>query len=774
MSVRTILCVAWLGAAGFAGAMTLVENGQPRAVIITPDQLSPAAKLGAQILRDHIKQISGATLPVKKESDVSEEPTAEQAWVLVGEGKLASRLGLSSKPLGPGGMVLCAKGDVLALFGTDERTLTDRDGTRYAVTTFLEDKLGVRWLWPGELGKVVPRRNTIHVKDFDQKFTPHLVQRKVRDARCNDRLEAGLKNLGFTANDYKSRRAAAERTAAESDGWFGWQKLGGTFAVSGGHAFGDLWKEYGKEHPDWFAMQPNGSRDQSRNGERARLCKSNPDLIAAIAREKIKELNKRPDLQGVSLSPNDGGVNTFCTCPKCEALDAPNGRKVTLWDNTGGARREFEHVSLTDRMVYFWNAIAEQVTKVHPKALFTVDAYSAYCSPPLLRKLHPNLVVRFVNIQYTDETLRQQGLTDWNEWAKAAKKVYFRPNLMLAGRRSGSPLIYVHKFAQDFRYLAHHSMWGTDFDSCVHNWATQGLNYYVVARLHWDPDQNADDIINDYCRTGFGPAAKTVRSYFDKLEAITNQIATNREALNDDMDAAKIEPIGVFTPAVVAELRDLLRQARQQAVNDETMLKRLAFLELGLRWTETEARLHTFFHKDAKLDKAGAKKACDERFAMMRDIFENNVLAVNVAYISWGEDGYLKRLRWRHPTVAPKAKQTVSASSPRQLRTSRKRRGLQFLDPHIAELDAGAMTAESNAAGFALQAGMFLQNGFVFDVVEVGVHNDDAVEGNFDVAAVGNDFLAVPFTERFEVAAFGRHHIVDGTVVLGGPQFLVI
>ena len=631
VNARILFHLLWFSAALPAGALTLVENGQPRAVIITPDQPSPSAKLGAQILRDHIKQISGAELPILRESTVSGEPTDERAWVFVGEGKQTVKLGLSSKSLGPGSMVLHAKGNVLALFGTD-------DGTHYAVVTFLEDKLGVRWLWPGELGKVVPRHDTIRIEDFDLTCTPQLAQRKIRDAHINDRLETGLKNLGFTANDYKRRRAAAEQTTSESGGWFGWQKLGGTFNVSGGHAFGHLWEKYGKEHPDWFAMQPNGSRDQSRNGARARLCKSNPELIAAIAREKIEELNRNPNLGGVSLSPNDGGVNTFCTCPKCEALDAPDARKVKL--------RQFEHVALTDRMVYFWNAIAEQVTKVHPNALFTVDAYSAYRSPPLLRKLHPNLVVRFVQIQYTDETLRQQGLRDWDEWAKAAPKMYFRPNLLLAGRRTGAPLIYVHKFATDFRYLAHHSMWGTDFDSCTHNWATQGLNYYVVARLHWNPDMDVDAIIDDYCRAGFGNAAKSVRHYFNRLETITNEIAANRAALDADIDTAKIEPLGTFTPQALAELRDLLRQAREQAASDAISLKRLAFLERGLRWTETESRVHAFFQQT---DKVAARKACEERFALMRDVFQNDFLAVNVAAISWGEDGYIKRLGWKHP-----------------------------------------------------------------------------------------------------------------------------
>ncbi len=141
-------------------AATLVEKGRGRAVIILPEKPSPVAEAAARVLRDHIRQMSGAELPLRTEDRITGSPTPEQAWVLVGEGKLTNKLGLNNKGLGPGGIVLSAKGPVLALFGTDGRTPSDPHGTRYAVTTFLEDRLGVRYLWPGELGKVVPRRET--------------------------------------------------------------------------------------------------------------------------------------------------------------------------------------------------------------------------------------------------------------------------------------------------------------------------------------------------------------------------------------------------------------------------------------------------------------------------------------------------------------------------------------------------------------------------------------------------------------------------------------
>src|SRR5262249_24075217 len=126
-------------------AATLVEKGQPRAVIILPEEPAPVVQGAARVLRDHIRQMSGAELPIRTEGRMTGSPTRDQAWILVGEGKLTGEMGLNSKGLGAGGMVLSARGQVLALFGTDARTPADPHGTRYAVTTFLEDKLGVRY-----------------------------------------------------------------------------------------------------------------------------------------------------------------------------------------------------------------------------------------------------------------------------------------------------------------------------------------------------------------------------------------------------------------------------------------------------------------------------------------------------------------------------------------------------------------------------------------------------------------------------------------------------
>lgn len=112
-----------------ARAATLVEKGQARAVIIVPAKPSPVVQNAARVFQDHIKQISGAELPIRTEGKITGSPSQEQVWILIGESRLTEKLGLTSKWLGAGGIAQSAKGNVLALFGTDARTPSDPNGT---------------------------------------------------------------------------------------------------------------------------------------------------------------------------------------------------------------------------------------------------------------------------------------------------------------------------------------------------------------------------------------------------------------------------------------------------------------------------------------------------------------------------------------------------------------------------------------------------------------------------------------------------------------------
>ena len=642
-----------------APGLTLARDGRPRAVIVLPDEPSKAARSGAEILGDHLHQICGGQFRILRERELG-KPRLEEGQllfaggsvstsnvVLVGEGKLARMLGATSDELGPGGTLIRTYANALVLLGPDDKTPSDPNGTRYAVTLFLEQALGCRYLWPGEVGKVVPQHRDILIEALDRQFSPLLQQRRIRDGGgFGERRAEGAKRLGVSEAQYRKAYAAAIETKSRDGGWFGWHRLGGSLRLRSGHAFGYMWHEHGKKHPEWFALQPNGSRDQGQAPERPRLCVSNPELIAAIADRKIEEI-RSSGYRSVSIGPNDGGRSTFCTCAECEKLDAPEGRKINLVDFSPGAnRRQIEHVSLTDRYIHFWNRIAERVTKVHPDVWLTADAYSVYSAPPVRRKLHPNIAIRYVGISYTDEEKRLRGVADWNAWSRAATKVYFRPNLLLAARRQGIPAIYVHKFAEDFGAMAHRSMIGTDFDSCIHHWSTQGLNYYVCAKLHWNPDLAIDAVIDDYCRAGFGPGAPHVKQYLLRLESVTDSIATE-----------KLPVTMPYTPHLIAELRGHLERAAEATRDEPDAHKRVAFLRTGLDYTDGYAAIFRLGreHRDSgsRLTpewRQRFQEVLDLNWMVSRDVFENDHLAVNVLCVAWGSWSYFGRFGWKGPS----------------------------------------------------------------------------------------------------------------------------
>jgi hypothetical protein len=243
-------------------------------------------------------------------------------------------------------------------------------------------------------------------------------------------------------------------------------------------------------------------------------------------------------------------------------------------------------------------------------------------------------------------------LADWDAWGKAASKIYFRSNLLLAGRRQGTPVVYVHKLAEDFAKLAPNRMIGTDLDSCMNHWATQGLNYYVMSKLLWNPDLNIDDLLDDYCRSGFGAGADAVKRYYLEIEQLTNQIA-----------ASKLDVTEPFTSEALTRLRGFLDDADAATQNDAESNRRVAFLRVGLDYTDAYSAV---FRLMREWDAAGGGRltpeakenfriALDRNWVASRDIFDNHHLAVNVASVAWGSWGYFNRLGWKGPSEAVKA-----------------------------------------------------------------------------------------------------------------------
>jgi hypothetical protein len=63
-------------------------------------------------------------------------------------------------------------------------------GTINAVYTFLQDQLGVRWLWPGELGEDVPKSERIAIS---ARLNTAIIRRCGRAAACSTTAASATK-----------------------------------------------------------------------------------------------------------------------------------------------------------------------------------------------------------------------------------------------------------------------------------------------------------------------------------------------------------------------------------------------------------------------------------------------------------------------------------------------------------------------------------------------------------------------------------------------------
>jgi hypothetical protein len=178
----------------------------------------------------------------------------------------------------------------------------------------------------------------------------------------------------------------------------------------------------------------------------------------------------------------------------------------------------------------------------------------------------------------------------------------------------------------------------------------------VLAKLLWDPAQDIDALIRDYCDAGFGPASPVVQKYFARLEALTNAVA--RAAADSSRAEDGIDPNSrnggllllskIYTPEKLDELQSILDDAKKQAGQDKEVLKRIAFLEQAVRYAKAETSwLRAYFSPASPDKKQNVLNALDERQAVLMDIYDNHFYAQSPFSVLYREGSMFKEYDWQ-------------------------------------------------------------------------------------------------------------------------------
>ena len=581
---RVLACavVLGMGRQRSDAALVLVDEGRANAVIVTADKPGPLAKYAVAELNTHLELMCGTRLPVTPESKLS--ATDSRPQVLVGDCAAAKSAGLVSAELDPERTVVRSSGNRLFLIGGDRGTPTRIPplgytalGTLYAVYDMLETDLGLRWLWPGDAGTLVPKQTTVRIGDVDRSFQPPLIQRNIRGG-LHDWGNA-VAALGMTTR----QRGVLSR---EWNQWARRHRLGRRASFGFGHAYNNWLDKYGHEHPDWFAMMPDGTRVTPEKPypslERAKLCVTNPSLLDFIAERGMESLEKNPTVLSFSACPNDS--RGYCMCPKCKALDPPEGMP-TLMNYPGGNSM---YPSLSDRYVWFWNQLAQRLGDRYPDRYIGAYAYSNYNHPPLREKLSKRVIIGYVGFNYLDAAYTEQSRKDWAGWSETGCKLYLRPNLLLVGH--GYPLNYARELGRDIKTCFGTGMLGTDFDSMTHQYAAQAPIFYVLTSLLWDPEREVDTVYAEFMDAAYGPAAAAMRRYWDRLEKLTAEIAGRQSGEGGHDTTPNFHEVTpqFYDDALLRELRVMLDDAEAAAEGNAPVRTRVAACRTALEYAEIQ------------------------------------------------------------------------------------------------------------------------------------------------------------------------------------------
>jgi hypothetical protein len=154
----------------------------------------------------------------------------------------------------------------------------------------------------------------------------------------------------------------------------------------------------------------------------------------------------------------------------------------------------------------------------------------------------------------------------------------------------GVPANYSHKLADDIRFMADNRMRAADFDGLIGNWGSEGLDYYVLAKLLWNPYADVNAIVDDYCKSAYGRGSSEMKIYYDRLEQITNKISGDGRYTDLKVNAEEL--FGPYDDHALNELKSYLDKAKAAiGTSDPCAIDRIKLVEDSLDYTRQTRRL---------------------------------------------------------------------------------------------------------------------------------------------------------------------------------------
>lgn len=472
------------------GGILLAENGKTSYVIIPPEAPLPMELLAVRELKDGLKR------------------TTKAEFKTASSGAKAIRLVRDAK-LGKEVCSLEISGQDILLKGGD------RFGMVYAVYTFLEDQLGIRFYtrW-GENKYPRHKRLAVSFKPYTRKMAyPERTILCHDNYRLKETLPFYFRNRLNLSNAFRKIPGFPGTDTIFRENTHNCHTLFFYIPPRKG-AYPELLrfktkKYYFKDHKEFFSMDKNGKRVMS-----MQLCFSNQELRKEFKRrlyEHIELTGKKEGIYSVSAQDYPG---KFCYCKGCEALAK-------------------KYRSNTGPLVDFILELCKEVKKKYPKLYISTLAYrkeQSECPPDLKGKKMPeNFICVFAPIdddfsKPLDHPNNKGTLENIRKWAKISRHLWMWYYPLPYG--GNAPYISLERNAKDVRLMLEAGATGAYFEHDVGLW--DGCNFadllnFLLLQLIQDPGKDYKKIVKEYCDFMYGKASSDMQEYISILDGYSRK-----------------------------------------------------------------------------------------------------------------------------------------------------------------------------------------------------------------------------------------------------------
>lgn len=410
-------------------------------------------------------------------------------------------------------------------------------GSSYGVVTLLEQWLGCNY-W-GENEYTVPRSRDISLPLIEMTDNPAFRYRQTQNyALATDPIYRTWMRLEEPADEF----------------------AGGLWV----HTFDRLLPSsvYGKEHPEYYAYF-GGKRHP---GKASQWCLTNDEVFETVAARIDSIFKANPGRNMISVSQNDGNY-TNCTCPSCKALDEEEG-------------------ALSGSVIHFMNRLAKRF----PDKQFSTLAYLYTMHPPKHVKPLPNVNIMLCDIDcyrevpLQDNASGQDFMKALEGWSKISDNIFvWDYGINFDGTSTPFPNFHIiqpnirtfrdHNVKMHFSQIAGYR--GGDMSE---------LRTYLISKLMWNPDANADSLMHTFVNGYYGEAGPYIYQY---LKIMEGALMGSRIPLWI-YDSPVTHKDGMLNPILRRTYNELFDKAEQAVAGDSALLARVQRSRLPLQYSELE------------------------------------------------------------------------------------------------------------------------------------------------------------------------------------------